>query len=360
MKVLLLDAGPAWRGGQQQVRLLAGGLAERNHSLIAALPPEAPLFRALVADRVVVEALSQRSDIDLSAAVKLARLSREFKPHIVHANDARSHGIARLAQLFGLGGHLVVTRRSIRKPRSGLKYRRGVERFIAISDAVKRALELADVPTHKIDVVKSAVPLPTLESPPTTHHPPPGKQTIITIAALTPEKDIGTLVRAAALAHQRGIDASWVVLGEGKMRRHIEAQILRESAPVRLAGHVDDVTEFLAQADLLVHPAPSEALGTCLLEALSMGVPVVAIRAGGIPEVVTADVGTLVEPRNPEALVRAVAEWLADHPRREAVRKLGPEVTRHFDVNSMVDGTVRSYLTAVEETNFKTEQVAVQ
>ncbi len=358
MKVLLLDAGLAWRGGQQQVRLLAGGLAERNHSLIAALPPEAPLFRALVADRVVVEALSQRSDIDLSAAVKLARLSREFKPDVVHANDARSHGVARLAQLFGLAGQLVVTRRSIRKPRSGLKYRRGVERFIAVSDAVKRALELADIPAHKIDVVKSAVPPPTLRSPPAIRSA--GKQTIITIAALTPEKDIGTLVRAAALAHQRGIDASWVVLGEGKMRRHIEAQILRESAPVRLAGHVDDVTEFLAQADLLVHPAPSEALGTCLLEALSMGVPVVAIRAGGIPEVVTADVGTLVEPRNPEALVRAVAEWLADHPRREAVRKLGPEVTRHFDVNSMVDGTVRSYLTAVEETNFKTEQVAVQ
>ncbi len=358
MKVLLLDAGPAWRGGQQQVRLLAGGLAERNHSLIAALPPEAPLFRALVADRVVVEALSQRSDIDLSAAVKLARLSREFKPHIVHANDARSHGVARLAQLFGLAGQLVVTRRSIRKPRSGLKYRRGVERFIAISDAVKRALELADIPAHKIDVVKSAVPPPTLQSPTAIRRA--GKQTIITIAALTPEKDVGTLVRAAALAHQRGIEASWVVLGEGKMRRHIEAWILRESAPVRLAGHVDDVTEFLAQADLLVHPAPSEALGTCLLEALSMGVPVVAIRAGGIPEVVTADVGTLVEPRNPEALVRAVAEWLADHPRREAVRKLGPEVTRHFDVNSMVDGTVRSYLTAVEETNFKTEQVAVQ
>ncbi len=340
------------------MRLLAGGLAERNHSLIAALPPEAPLFRALVADHVVVEALSQRSDVDLSAAVKLARLSREFKPHIVHANDARSHGVARLAQLFGLAGQLVVTRRSIRKPRSGLKYRRGVERFIAVSDAVKRALELADIPAHKIDVVKSAVPPPTLQSPTAIRRA--GKQTIITIAALTPEKDVGTLVRAAALAHQRGIDASWVVLGEGKMRRHIEAWILRESAPVRLVGHVDDVTEFLAQADLLVHPAPSEALGTCLLEALSMGVPVVAIRAGGIPEVVTADVGTLVEPRNPEALVRAVAEWLADHPRREAVRKLGPEVTRHFDVNSMVDGTVRSYLTAVEETNFKTEQVAVQ
>ena len=239
-----------------------------------------------------------------------------------------------------------------------MKYRRGVERFIAVSDAVKRALELADIPAHKIDVVKSAVPPPTLQSPTAIRRA--GKQTIITIAALTPEKDVGTLVRAAALAHQRGIDASWVVLGEGKMRRHIEARILRESAPVHLAGHVDDVTEFLAQADLLVHPAPSEALGTCLLEALSMGVPVVAIQAGGIPEVVTADVGTLVEPRNPEALVRAVAEWLADHPRREAVRKLGPEVTRHFDVNSMVDGTVRSYLTAVEETNFKTEQVAVQ
>ncbi len=334
------------------MQLLAGGLAERNHSLVAALPPEAPLFRALVGDGLVVEELRQSSDVDLSAAVKLARLSREFKPHIVHANDARSHGIARLAQLFGLAGHpdhLVVTRRSIRKPRSGLKYRRGVERFIAISDAVKRALELADVPTHKIDVVKSAVPPPRLESPPATRHPPPGKQTIITIAALTPEKDIGTLVRAAALAHQRGINASWVVLGEGQMRRHIEAQILRESAPVRLAGHVDDVTEFLAQADLLVHPAPSEALGTCLLEALSMGVPVVAIRAGGVPEVVTADVGTLVEPRNPEALLRAVTDWLTDHPRREAVRKLGPEVTRHFDVNSMVEGTIRSYMTALGE-----------
>ena len=74
-----------------------------------------------------------------------------------------------------------------------------------------------------------------------------------------------------------------------------------------------EIPEYMAAADLFVLPSLSEGLPIAMLEALATGVPVVASRVGGIPEVLIHEFnGLLVEPRDPDDLAEAITKTLSD------------------------------------------------
>ncbi|MBN1475617.1 glycosyltransferase family 4 protein [Candidatus Sumerlaeota bacterium] len=142
------------------------------------------------------------------------------------------------------------------------------------------------------------------------------------------------------------------VVGGGPHLRAISrtAERLGLGAVVDLRGRVDDETlaGCWGEADLFVNPEWSQpAFGLVSLEALGQGLPVLGTRTGATPEIVTAEVGWLVEPRRPEALRERLAH-LAANPgeisaRREACRRRAEE----FTVEAMVRGTERVYRKAV-------------
>lgn len=159
---------------------------------------------------------------------------------------------------------------------------------------------------------------------------PRGEVRVLTVAALEPYKGIGVLIEAAELVRRRRGDrapgrsaVTWEVVGEGSLRRRLEAEIARRDlgAAVSLAGALpqDEVARRLARADLFVLPsvvAPDgqmEGIPVALMEALAAGKPVVASRLSGIPELVTdGETGLLVAPGDAEALAEAVARLLRE------------------------------------------------
>jgi len=97
---------------------------------------------------------------------ELRAVAREWDANIVHAHDARSHSIARFALLGKRQIRLIVTRRVAFPPkRVRLKYRYGVDAFIAISEAVKSVMVRAGVPANRIDIVYSGIPAPQVKRP---------------------------------------------------------------------------------------------------------------------------------------------------------------------------------------------------
>jgi len=88
---------------------------------------------------------------------------------------------------------------------------------------------------------------------------------------------------------------------------------------VCLVGTHAEFVDYLRHADAFVLPSESESFGVAALEALSCGVPVVAYRVGGIPEVVTPDVGRLVAPFDIDALGAAALELVTDENIRETL-----------------------------------------
>jgi glycosyltransferase involved in cell wall biosynthesis len=146
---------------------------------------------------------------------------------------------------------------------------------------------------------------------------------IVGLGRLAPVKGFDVLVRAlpAVLASVPG--ARLLLVGDGPDRAAIEAQAaaLELGDRVRITGPSTDVAPWLAASDVLAAPSRNEGMGRALVEAMALGVPVVAAAVGGIPAVVTdGECGRLVEPDDVEALAAALVELGHDPGLRE---KLG-------------------------------------
>ena len=107
----------------------------------------------------------------------------------------------------------------------------------------------------------------------------------------------------------------------------------------------DDLDTLLPGLTMLVHPAFMEGLGVALLEAAACGVPIVATRAGGIPEIVRdGENGVLVEPGDRTALARAISSLLADPDRARRLGRSGRRIVEaDFSLARMASATRAVY-----------------
>lgn len=164
----------------------------------------------------------------------------------------------------------------------------------------------------------------------------PGTPMVLTIARIAPQKDLATLVDAAATASGTGgIGAPppvWVVVGEGNddlltsLRRRARAQ----SAPVHFVGAQPDPDRWLRAADVFVLTSTWEARALVVQEAMAAGVPVVATDAGGLPDLVRG-VGVLVPVGGAEEAADAVGRYLADPATRHTASVAGRERAGSWD-----------------------------
>lgn len=154
----------------------------------------------------------------------------------------------------------------------------------------------------------------------------PQKPLLLFVGRLCAEKNIGSL-RAVLKAVP---DLRLAIIGDGPMRGELERQF--RDTPTYFAGYLrgEPLAQAFASADLFVMPSETETLGLVLLEAMASGCPVVACRAGGIPDAVEDGVtGFLYDPGE-RGLVETVQRVLADPGERDSVRTHArAEVERH-------------------------------
>jgi L-malate glycosyltransferase len=146
-----------------------------------------------------------------------------------------------------------------------------------------------------------------------------GKKVLMHISNFRPVKRVRDVVRVFAKVRET-IPCVLVMVGDGPDRgaAEDEARVLGVAADVRFLGKIDAVAPLLAAADLYVFPSESESFGLSALEALASGVPVVAARVGGVPEVVKdGETGILVALGDVDGMARAAVELL--EPKRWAV-----------------------------------------
>jgi len=176
-----------------------------------------------------------------------------------------------------------------------------------------------------------------------------GDVLILQVAVARPGKGHTTLLEALRKLPDPRIRL--VVAGDGPLRAELEASAADLGDRVRFLGHRDDVPDLLVAADIVAHPSEFEALPTALIEALAAARPVVATAVGGIPEVVTAETGTLVPAGDPAALARALRHLAADPWHRTA---LGAAARRrfeaHFDARVWAGRLTDLYASVLRET----------
>ncbi len=143
----------------------------------------------------------------------------------------------------------------------------------------------------------------------------PSTAVVGTVGRLEPRKGTDTLLAALASLRAERPDVALVVVGEGPLRADLAARAeqLGVASVVRWLGDRTDVDEVLAALDVFVLPSRTEGMSNALLEAMAMGLPVVATAVGGTPEVITdGQSGHLVGADDPASMAAAVDRVLVD------------------------------------------------
>ena len=217
------------------------------------------------------------------------------------------------------------------------------DRFVCVSADSARQAVRQGVSPRTVRVLWNGIDL-TRFAPPALR----GAGPVVTVARLSPEKDIDTLLRAAALAAAADDAFRLEIAGDGPCMADLRrtAAGLGLGGRVTFHGQVRDVPALLARAGLFVLSSRTEGVSLTLLEAMAGGLAVVATRVGGNPEVVAdGETGLLVPPGDPAALAAAMLRLRRNDGERGRMGRAGrSRVERCFDVRRMTAEYERIYL----------------
>jgi glycosyltransferase involved in cell wall biosynthesis len=347
-RLVHVASGREWRGGQRQVWLLARELARAGVTeQVVVTTAGSELARRLTASGVRVREVPWRAGVDPRTFPAVLAESRR-RPAILHAHDPHALMIAGICAAL-THQTLVVTRRVVFHLRRAGFWRRA-HRIVAISRAVADILAADGIDPARVTIVHSGISLDVLKAIPPLrvrqHLGLPDTATIaVSVATLVGEKDHATLLRAAQRLAGRLPGLHWVIAGGGPLRQELERLRAELSLVnrVHFIGHLDEPARLIADADLFVMSSREEGLGTSVLEAMALGIPVASTTAGGLPEMLGDGAGLLVPPGDANGLAEAVERLVMDPKTRAAVVARASDVVQRFTAARMADEMASVY-----------------
>jgi N-acetyl-alpha-D-glucosaminyl L-malate synthase BshA len=174
---------------------------------------------------------------------------------------------------------------------------------------------------------------------------PPDHRVLMHVSNFRPVKRVQDVVRTFA-AVRKALRATLVLVGDGPEHDAAlrEAASLGVKKDVRFMGRVDDVADLLRGADLFLLPSATESFGLAALEAMACGVPVIATRVGGLPEVVEDGVsGYLTPVGDVAAMSERAIELLQDPARHQAMQRAAVARAADFSAERIVPQYERLY-----------------
>ncbi len=343
--IVHVDGGRAWRGGQQQMLLLAAELRRRGCAqwIVARDPAIAERLRA-----AGCEAHSFRHPPPIPSGA------------VVHAHDGRALSWVLWRGAWRRGRATLVASRRVAFPPRRLtiwKYRRA-RRVLAVSGFIRRQLLAAGLEPERVETVPDGIDLETLPAAAPARariraalQLPESTPVAATLAAFTPEKNLPCLLEA--LARGPG-DLHVLLAGEGpglaELRRRARELRLESRLHVRAdypALAAMPLAAWVAAADFYVLPSRQEGLGSSLLVAMAYALPLMAARVGGIPELVEdGRNGVLLDPDDAPAWAAALTRLAAEPERARALGARGRRRVAEFTAARLAERTLAAYAAA--------------
>ena len=331
--------GTSAGGTGRHVKMLAVGCAARGMVVQVFGPAQTDRDFAFGAGFTAVPIASRpRLFRDLRAIARLRRLLGAGRPDMVHAHGLRAGALTAVAR-FRRPGALIVTVHNA-PPAGGVTgaiYRvlelivaRGADSVLCVSADLEERMRAADARR----VGHAVVPAPLVSLAPAADVSAetraviraefgagPDQQVVLAIGRLAPQKGFGLLLDAAARWRDVRPEPLLVIAGSGPLEAELRAQAAAFGVAVRFTGHRPDVPALLAAADVFVLPSAWEGQALILQEALRAGVPIVATRVGGNPDLTGEDAAVLVPPGDARRFADAVRAVLGDPALAARLRK---------------------------------------
>ena len=339
---LALALGTSTGGTARHVRMLAAGCAARGVRVEVFGPAQTDRDFAFggVAPGVGFTAVEiadrPRLPGDLRAIGRLRRLFRAWGPDVVHAHGLRAGALGAIAVAFGRTGAgnkqgrsaLVVTVHNA-PPAGGVTgaiYRvlelivaRNADSVLCVSADLEDRMRAAGarrvghavVPAVPVSLTGD-VSAETRAALRAEFGAGPGQAIVLAVGRLAAQKGFGLLLDAAARWGDIRPAPLLVLVGQGPLAAELQARAASLGLTIRFAGQRPDVPALLSAADVFVLPSVWEGQALILQEALRAGVPIVATRVGGNPELTGEDAAILVPPGDAQRLADAVRAVLGD------------------------------------------------
>lgn len=350
LRVVHLVSGDQWAGAEvMQAHLLA-----ELQRLSPACGPaviclnDGELARRLAGAGLDVTVLPETQLSFGEIAMRCRRVLAARRPDVLHSHRYKEHLLtAMLAPLFG--AQAVATMHGLPEPARArrLRYelqtavtirllRSRFDRIVAVSDDMRRQMiEEYRFDERQVDVVVNGIAIPVL---PHSARGDVGLR-IGSVGRFVKVKRFELFVDAAALVLKRYPQVQFSLLGDGPDRELItrRADALGVGDSIRLVRPMTDPQSYFASLDVYVNTSEHEGLPLSVLEAMAHGVPVVASKVGGIPEIVrNSNEGSLVASGQPEDFASAIGALVGDPAARARIGRAGRErVIAEFSAEAM-------------------------
>jgi len=294
----------------------------------------------------------RKSRWDLGQWLKLIRLMRRERVDVLHTHLFGSNTLGRLlGRLAGVPvivAHEHWSTKASREIWVDRALYRLSDRILVPSAASKEMVIKAEgIPASRIDVVYNGVDTAIFgqkheRAEVRSELNIPADATVLGIVGRLSEEKGGVdiLIRAVARLSKTNPNLRLLVVGDGPLRSSLEALAVRSapSGTFIFTGTRNDVAQLLSAMDLFVLPSLNEALPIVVLEAMAAGLPVIATRVGGVPEIVDHEkTGLLVQPGSEDALHSALDRLISDPDLRAQLAQAGRvRVAADFTIERMV------------------------
>jgi glycosyltransferase involved in cell wall biosynthesis len=309
-------------GVQQRVAVLRGSMPlpvgyEADSTILPSSRPGAPPMKI---DPAIVRALHS--------------VIRQWSPHIVQAHGGQPFTYATLATRRSK--HRLLYRRiglspdRTRRGVNNLVYRRLLrrcERIVAVAEAVRReTIDVFGVPEDRVVTIPRGVDRRRIQTTSgrvqarETLGIPPAASVVLSLGALSWEKDPMAHLEAMGVVRRSMPDAVHLIAGDGPLHGDVERRVqeLGLDGRARVLGNRSDVADLLAASDVLLLASRVEGMPGCLIEAGMAGVPVVSYSVAGVAEVVVdGTTGYVLPPGDVSGLARQLLEVLGSPALRD-------------------------------------------
>ncbi|EDV0715856.1 glycosyltransferase family 4 protein [Salmonella enterica subsp. enterica] len=352
MNILFTESSPNIGGQELQALAQMDALRRKGHCVLLACRDKSKIASEARRRKIEVIFVPFRNSLHIPSILKLFRIMRDFRPHLVICHSGHDSNIVGLTRLFIWRIRFRIIRQKTyltRKTKSfSLNY--FCDEVIVPGTSMRKHLIQEGVRT-RITIVPpgfyfqklredSRVPLPLHVQ--TWLASGRDEPVIVQVGMLRPEKGHEFMLKLLSSLKQEGREFRWLIVGggcpEGEARLQSQVDNLGMHNNVLIAGNVFPASPVYQIASLLVMPSENESFGMVLAEASAFSVPVLASQVGGIPDVIQHNrTGTLLPVGDASAWIHALNDFF-NYPERfyQMACQARVDVENRFDINRTV------------------------
>lgn len=305
-----------------------------------------------------------RGKVDIKCIIELNRIVKKYNIDIIHGHDYKTDILAYILSLLNPGIHLVSTAHGwITNTMKGSIYKwihlKTLSRFknlIAVSEATKSIMTESGIEPDRIQVIYNGIDENYWRQ--TGRHIslrkewriPENSIVIGNVGRISNEKDYPTFLKVAKSVSDNVENVYFTIVGEGKQDEKARLSSYADKLGIKdrviIAGYRSDLLNVYSTFDIFLMTSLTEGLPNTILEAMSMGLPVVSTMVGGIPElIVDGETGFLCKARDINCLKGKILEIIKDKALRKSVSKAARErIESRFSFNKRLRFIEEYYL----------------